>query len=206
MPSRTSPCHSAEHRRLVSTPKGQEEPGFHTQEINQCRGKGYYIFLSGFPKCCEALLFKVSYIIQDSSPYISSWSRKAARFLHSFYQVNALILQLFLEMQLILHKIIQIPVYDSLSILDWVFWYFKNPDWFFSSFRFHYFNPYHQKKKKKSTTVCLHNFGFLKKSYTKSCLPGFCNEKSKYLQARLVTFWALIKCFHSLFANFFPIP
>lgn len=68
VPNRTSPYHSAEHSRLVSTAKGQEEPGLHAQEKNQCGGKGCYIFLNGLLKCCEALLFKVSCIIQDSSP------------------------------------------------------------------------------------------------------------------------------------------
>lgn len=113
LPNRTSPCPSDDiNSRLISTPKGQEEQGLHPQEINQCRGKGCYLFLNGLSKCCEALLFKVSYIIQDSFPYISFWGRKAAEFLHSFYQVNPLILHLFLEMQLNLNKILQVLICD----------------------------------------------------------------------------------------------
>lgn len=70
--SRTSPYHSAEHSRLESAPKGQEEQALPQQEIDQCREKGcYVVILHRLSKCWEALLFKVSYVIQDSSPYIS---------------------------------------------------------------------------------------------------------------------------------------
>jgi len=67
--SRTSPYHSAEHSRLASAPKGWEEQGLRQQETDQCRGKGCCLFLNGLSKCWEALLFKVSYIIQDSPLY-----------------------------------------------------------------------------------------------------------------------------------------
>lgn len=63
---RISPYQSSEHSRLVSAPEGQEEEGLQQQERDLCRGKGCCLFLNGLSKCWEALLFKVSYIIQDS--------------------------------------------------------------------------------------------------------------------------------------------
>lgn len=86
--------------RLVSILKEQEDEGLHQQEINQCRGKGCCLFLNGLAKCSEALLFKVSYIIQGSSLYVSSWSREAAKFLNSSCWVNPLVSHLLPEMQL----------------------------------------------------------------------------------------------------------
>lgn len=86
--------------RLVSILKEQEDEGLHQQEIYQCTGKGCCLFLNGLGKCWEALLFEVSYIIQGSSLYVSSWSREAAKFLNSSCWVNPLVFHLLLEMQL----------------------------------------------------------------------------------------------------------